>query len=112
MSAKIERVQWHQVRVSAKTVWSFIELTDADGRIGTGEATRGQREPQMRDALSQLQSRVVGHAPRSVNLDSARAAAKTLPEFAVISALDQAVCDLDAQQHDVSVAQLLGPVLR
>ena len=52
MAAMIERAQWHQLRVSPKTVWSFIELTDSDGRIGVGEATRGQREPRMREALA------------------------------------------------------------
>ena len=112
MAATIERVQWHQVRVSPKTVWSFIELTDSDGRIGVGEATRGQREPQMRDALALYQERVLGYEPAAVDMDPLRAAAQSLPEFAVISALDQAVSDLDAQQRGITVAELLGPVLR
>ena len=112
MAAMIERAQWHQLRVSPKTVWSFIELTDSDGRIGVGEATRGQREPRMREALALYEGRVLGHAPAAVDLDPLRASAQSLPEFAVISALDQAVSDLEAQQRGISVAELLGPVLR
>ena len=112
MAAMIERVEWHQLRVSPKTVWSFIELTDGDGRIGVGEATRGQREAQMREVLALYQGRVLGQAPAAIDLGPLRVAAQSLPEFAVISALDQAVSDLDAQQRGITVAELLGPVLR
>ncbi len=111
-TARIDRVQWQQLRVSPKTVWSFIELTDGDGRVGTGEATLGQREPQMRDALKRFEGTVIGRVPSVVDLDAIRSAAGAMPEFAVISALDQAVCDLNAQQRGISVAELLGTVLR
>jgi galactonate dehydratase len=111
-SSRIERVRWHQLRVSPKTVWSFVELVDADGRSGVGEATLGQREPQMRAEFERLEDAVGGSAPADVDLEPQRSAARSLAEFAVVSALDQAVWDLAAQQRGVSVATALGPVLR
>ena len=111
-SSPIERVRWHQLRVSSKTVWSFVELVDGDGRSGFGEATLGQRETQMRAVLARLEDAVAGHTPADVDLEPPRAAARSLAEFAVVSALDQAVWDLAARQRGVSVAAALGPVLR
>lgn len=111
-SSAIERVHWHQLRVSPKTVWSFIELVDADGRRGVGEATLGQREPQMRAALERIEDAIVGRAPSDVDLEAQRSTARSLADFAVVSALDQALWDLAAQQRGVGVATALGPALR
>ena len=108
MAASIQRVTWHQLRVSPKTIWSFIELTDDTGRIGVGEATLGQREPQMRDALDRLRHAIVGRVPSSIDLSPQRSAARALPDFAIVSALDQALWDLVAQQRGVSVSDALG----
>jgi galactonate dehydratase len=111
-SSTIERVRWHQLRVSPKTVWSFIELIDGAGRSGVGEATLGQREPQMRAALARFEDAVLGVAPERIDLGPHRAGARSLPEFAVVSALDQAMWDLAAQQRELSVAAALGPIVR
>ena len=111
-SSRIEHARWHQLRVSPQTVWSFVELTDADGLRGVGEATLAQREPQMRAALERFRDAVAGLAPAEVELAPQRSAARSLAEFAVVSALDQAVWDLAARQRGVSVATVLGPVLR
>jgi len=108
----VEQARWHQLRVSPKTVWSFIELTDADGRTGVGEATLGQREPEMRNALGRFQAAVIGRAPSDTDLGAVRAVARSLPEFAVVSALDQAAWDLAAQQRGVSLSSALGEVRR
>lgn len=104
----IEEVRWLQLRVSPKTVWSFVELGDAAGRTGVGEATLGQREREMRKTLDGFERAVKGQLPSSVDLAGERAAAKSLPEFAVVSALDQAVWDLAAQQREISVGMALG----
>lgn len=108
----IERFRWHELRVSPKTVWSFVELVDVAGRVGVGEATLGHREPQMRQALEVYVDAVTGRAPADVDLAPARATARSLPEFAVVSALDQAVCDLAAQQEGISVSAMLGGARR
>lgn len=104
----IEHVEWHRLRVSPKTTWSFVELTDAAGRTGVGEATLGQREPQMREALDRFRHAVLGRVPSNVDLSRQHAAARSLPEFAVLSAFDQAVWDLVGQQQGVSVSVALG----
>src|SRR5437764_10233544 len=108
----VEEARWYQLRVSPKTVWSFIELADADGRTGVGEATPGQREPEMRNAARRFQAVVIGRAPADTDLDSVRVVARSLPEFAVVSALDQAIWDLAAQQRGVSLSSALGEVRR
>ena len=108
----IEAFSWHELRVSAKTVWSFVQLVDAAGRVGVGEATLAGREPQMRQALQDFAPAVLGHSPADADLAAPRAAARSLSEFAVVSALDQAVCDLAAQQQGVSVSGLLGGAQR
>jgi galactonate dehydratase len=108
----IDACRWHTLRVSPKTVWSFVELVDSDGRVGVGEATLGGREAQMRHALETCLPAVIGHAPSTVDLARARRNARSLPEFTVVSALDQAICDLVSQQRAVSVSELLGMVQR
>lgn len=111
-TSRIERVQWHQLRVSPRTVWSFVELVDSDGRTGVGEATLGQREGEMRAALDHLQKAVTGALPEELEMSGLQARARSRAEFAVVSALDQAAWDLVAQSGGTSVAQALGPVLR
>ncbi len=108
----IDACRWHTLRVSPKTVWSFVELVDSEGRVGVGEATLGGREAQMRHALETCLSAVIGHAPSAVDFVQARSNARSLPEFAVISALDQAACDLAAQQRGISVGESLGAARR
>jgi len=104
----IEEVRWHTLRVTPKTCWSFIEAVDAEGRTGTGEATLTGRESAMRAAFDQYKHAVIGVAPARVDLGTARGAAHSLHQFAVLSALDQAACDLAAQQKNISVGALLG----
>jgi len=104
----IAHVRWHEVRVSPKTVWSFVELVDTQGAVGTGEATLGRREAPMRAAIARFEGAVKGRTPIDVDLEQHRAAATALPEFAVLSALDQAAWDLAAQQQGVSVSDALG----
>jgi len=104
----IEDIRWHTLRVTPKTIWTFIEVIDAAGRIGTGEATLTGRESAMHGSFEHYKHVAIDHAPAQVHLGAARNAARTLSQFAVISALDQAVWDLAAQQNGTSVSALLG----
>ncbi|HEY2817514.1 MAG TPA: mandelate racemase/muconate lactonizing enzyme family protein [Casimicrobiaceae bacterium] len=104
----IEEVRWHTLQVTPKTIWSFIEVIDALGRIGTGEATLTGHESEMRALLDQYKHAAVAHTPAQVDLGAARNAARSLPQFAVISALDQAASDLAAQQQGICVSAMLG----
>jgi galactonate dehydratase len=66
----------------------------------------------MRNALGRFQAAVIGRAPSDADLDPVRALARSLPEFSVVSALDQAACDLAAQQRGVSLSIALGELRR
>lgn len=111
-ASSINEIRWHRVRVSPKTVWTFVELVDTDGRVGVGEATLAKGESRMREALERFQHAVRGRAPAAVDLSGPRSRARSLPEFAVVSALDQAVWDLVARQRGISVAAALGEARR
>src|SRR5437762_6392846 len=104
----IEDIRWHMLRVTPKTIWTFIEVIDAAERIGTGEATLTGREPAMRGSFEHYKHVAIDHAPAQVDLGAARSVARTLSQFAVISGLDQAVWDLAAQQSGISVSAMLG----
>lgn len=108
----IDEIRWHRVRATPKTIWTFVELVDAQGRIGVGEATLAGGESRMREALERFAHAVRGRPPAAVDLSGPRSLARSLPEFAVVSALDQAVWDLVAQQRAISVAAALGELRR
>jgi galactonate dehydratase len=107
-ASTIDNIRWHRVRVSPKTVWSFVELVDAEGRVGVGEATLAKGEARMHEALERFQQAVRGRPPAAVDLSGPRSLAQSLPEFTVVSALDQAISDLLSQQRGISVAAALG----
>jgi len=108
MSGLIREARWHSLRVTPKTCWSFIELEDDAGRVGVGEATLGGREAAMLKAFERARQDLMGRHPGAVDLSAARGAARSLCDFAVVSALDQALHDLLAQAAGVSLAQALG----
>lgn len=108
MTTPISHVHWHVLRISAKTVWSFVEVIDQSGRHGFGEATLGRRESLMEEALDGLRALVLGRPPALVDLAPQRRSGLSLPQYAALSALDQAVCDLAARQQHTTVADWLG----
>jgi len=50
MSGRIVDARLHVVRVTPRTRWSFVELRDGDGRLGTGEATLDGQEAELSGA--------------------------------------------------------------
>ncbi|HUH94966.1 MAG TPA: mandelate racemase/muconate lactonizing enzyme family protein [Casimicrobiaceae bacterium] len=108
MSRPIRDARWHSLRISPKTCWSFLELEDDSGCVGVGEATLAGREAAMLQLFQRRRGDLVGRRPGDVDLSAARAAARSLSDFAVVSALDQALHDLLAQAAGASLAQALG----
>src|SRR5882672_5862057 len=108
MSSAIGKVRWHTVQISPKTNWSFVEIFDAQGRAGVGEATLAQHELEMAQVFAAYRTAWTGRLPDDVDLTEARSSAVTLAEFAVLSAFDQAAGDLAAQQRNASVSDVLG----
>lgn len=52
MSKGLHSIRLDHVRISPKTIWTFLRLQDHEGRTGTGEATLAGREPLL-DAAAQ-----------------------------------------------------------
>jgi len=99
---------WHQIRASGKTCWIFVQLLQADGIVGQGEASLSGQEAAVIAAARQLSKRVL---PASTSTPGALAAGivpASLAEAAVVSAVDQALWDLHARQNGRCVADMMG----
>jgi galactonate dehydratase len=99
----------HMVRITHKTCWTFIRLHTHDGLVGEGEATLTGHE----DALMSVAERFVPLALRHATAESPSGFAMQHPpadiqEAAIVSALDQALWSLHAQQSGESLAHVLG----
>lgn len=108
----IRNIALHHVRVSPKTVWSFVEMRLADGTTGWGEASL-MRGPQALDAPAAAAREVLIGAPLPV-LDRFIAAQgiTAQPQAAIASALEQASWDVRARQAGCSAARLRGAPVR
>ena len=97
-----------QVRVSPKTIWLFVQVTDAAQALGVGEATLQREEAEVEAALAQLAPTLMGGPaePRALADIARRGLSRACG--AAVSALDHALWDLAGQRAQQSVAQLLG----
>jgi len=107
-TAEVTEVAVHSARISPKTVWTFVSLRDIDRRVGWGEATLHGEARNIHDHVARF-----GKAVRDRRAGDARspldiAASHDLGEAAAISALDQALWDLAAQQVGRPLAAALG----
>jgi galactonate dehydratase len=97
-----------QLRISPKTIWLFVQVTDASGAVGVGEATLQREEAEVESALAQLAPTLLGRpaAPQALVNIALRGQSRAFG--AAVSALDHALWDLAGQRAQQSVAQLLG----
>ncbi len=97
-----------QLRISPKTIWLFVQVTDASSAVGVGEATLQREEAQVEAALAQLAPTLLGQpaAPQALVNIALRGQSRAFG--AAVSALDHALWDLAGQRAQQSVAQLLG----
>ena len=114
IAMKVERIEPLVLNVSAKTNWFFMRVTADNGLTGIGEASLNGFESaqtayaidysagligkRVDDILPQLH--VYAHSPGGLIASS------------IVSALEQAVTDLRAQQASVPLHALLGKTLR
>ena len=98
------RIELVHAPVSPKTIWSFVELTCADGSRGVGEASlmrdAASLDAPFAAARSALQDRPLAHVLDLVDNHDPRA---TLADAAIASALEQAVWDVEARRAGVPV---------
>jgi len=109
--SRIARIELLPLRISAKTVWTFLQVTDGDGRAGIGEATLTGKEAQLAAVTAARAADLVGR-PAVPDDPLQPPAERGLPEAAFASALDQALWDLAGQRAGKPVWQLLGSVRR
>jgi len=109
---RLRSTQWHQIQVSAKTCWIFVQLQQDDGAVGCGEASLAGQELAVMAAAHDLSSRVLHAAPEQPGAFAAGIVPADLAQSAALSALDQALWDLHARSERRTVADLLGGVCR
>jgi galactonate dehydratase len=101
-------------RVSDKTVWTFVRVEADNGRCGWGEATLQGETGAVHREIARLRPALLGRAlttESEVN-KIVGTCGRDRPQAAAISALDQAVGDVIAQQAGQGLASALGPAPR
>lgn len=98
---------WHQIRVSGKTCWIFVQLLQADGSIGQGEASLSGDEAAVIAAAERLSSSILQASTSEPGAWAGAIVPDSLAEAAVVSAVDQALWDLHALRHGRCVADMI-----
>lgn len=105
---KLLSVEVTPVRVSSRTIWVFIRVTDTDGVCGFGEATLDGRHAEVVSTAKAFGNRLVEQSMSPSAALSALPCPGNMIEAAAVSGLDQALHDLIARRQNVSVAQSIG----
>lgn len=108
----IQTVALHHVRVTPKTVWSFVELVLADGTRGWGEATLMRSTQDLGAPAAAAREALIGATLDAVDRYVAAQGIAPLPQAAIASALEQAAWDLRARQAGCSAIALHGAPAR
>jgi len=120
----IERVRTRRVRVNHRGDWVFVQLLTRDGRCGIGELSHSGDDVLACRLVQDVAPFLVGYdplrtsdvraeAPGTSLLDRLRARlAADRAGQTVLSALEQALLDLEGQVRGVPVWRLLGTRLR
>jgi galactonate dehydratase len=104
----ISHIRLHDVEVSPRTRWLFVEVGTASGMTGLGEASLQGREVMVKEAGDRFAPSLLGMAePISMSVRG-----KTLAEAALISAVDQALHDIAAKRDGKRLADYLGGARR
>src|SRR5512142_2734678 len=92
----IAAVDARSIRISDKTVWTFVRVRDSAGRTGWGEATLQGRHGEVHRHVERRAGALIGEtlAPRSGEHRGARV---DMADAAAQGGIDQASCDLAAQ---------------
>lgn len=109
--SRIAAIEAVPLRISPKTVWTFVAVADSDGRVGTGEATLNAREADLVAEVARIKPYLVNRPAEPAPLEVPVPHGGQV-ESSVSSALDQALWDLKGQREGKPVWQLLGPTQR
>ena len=104
---EVTDIRVHSVAVSAATNWMFLRISTREGLVGWGEMT-------LRAVVEQLRPQITG-SPIAA-LSKLRRAFPSLPSGragnAVLSALDQALCDIEGQALGLPIYAAHGAAQR
>lgn len=106
----IAALLFHDILVSPRTRWLFVEIRDRDGAAGFGEATLQGQEDAVARALERLAPALIGAPAGPAAL--AGHAPTTLAEAAAVSACDLALWDLAARAAGRPLVEALGGARR
>lgn len=106
-SAHIKSIRPLSVSVSAKTVWTLVEITDTQGRRGLGETT-GSDSQALKAQIQSMGASLLGKPLPERQPQGAGTVHIPAAEIRAASAIDQAVWDLRAQDEGKSLAAALG----
>lgn len=106
---RITGVQIRDIRVSAKTIWRHLQVNCDDGRTGLGEFSY-DRQPDDIDTMARDAGAFLTGQPATVAALAPVAGmlTKSFAAATIYSALEAALCDLQAQQSDVPLHRFLG----
>jgi galactonate dehydratase len=107
---QITSIAFRGINVTPKTNWCFLEVRTEDGLTGTGECTLASHEPLLEAEAGRLAAVAVGQDARRRNLLCRLHphAPGGLVTQAVLSAFEQALCDLAAQRASEPLHLFLG----
>lgn len=108
MTTQITAAQLHPLKISPITVWLFVELSDDDGRRGWGEATLNKQHHAVIEAAGMLLPRLIGEPVSLKALTALAADERLMPQAALLSAVDMAIRDVNAQAAGQPLHAQLG----
>jgi galactonate dehydratase len=110
MTRTIATIELLGFRASDKTVWVFLRVADSAGAVGWGEATLAGQEWQLAAAHAKLEPALRGTAADSRRnlLVEFGAAVSDRATAAIVSAVDQALWDLDGKHAGTALHAMLG----
>src|SRR6185312_14082862 len=109
MNDRLERILMHDVRVSSKTRWLFLEVHAGSGLAGLGEASLQGREAMVKQAGDRFAPALLGMAAEPAGVIGR---CETLAEAAFLSAVDQALHDIAARREGKRLVDHLGGARR
>jgi galactonate dehydratase len=103
------KVDFHQIRASAKTIWRMVSITDDEGTTGWGEFTINADAADIAQRVNRARERLVGcNTGEELIERSVEWLADWPIGAAVYCSIDQAVADLNAQKLGLPLAKMLG----
>ncbi len=105
-------VTLHRIDVTPRTVWTVLALRASDGLVGLGEATLADHERALGAAADQWVPKLLARGTRGDPAAAWQTSPPALAEAAIISAIDAALLDIEAQRQGMAMAALLSEAPR